>query len=173
MINSALTLVFPRLEHEAAALAYRQEHFDFGEPEIHGDGGLDHADDYGTWLEKTTDAQTAAQTGWVNCSTFFAFVGDKIVGTIQIRHTLNGFLFNTGGHIGYSVVPSERGKGYAATMLGLALEKCRDMGIEKALVTCNKGNIASAKTIMKCGGILENEFVEESGNIVERYWITV
>lgn len=168
-----LRLMFPLPEHRDAALAYRQEYIDCRESWIHGSGGFMYADDYESWLEKITNAQTAAQTGWVNCSTYFAFVDDKIVGTIQIRHTLNDELINTGGHIGYGVRPSERQKGYATKMLSLALEKCRKFGIEKALITCDKDNTASAKTIIKGGGLLENEYIEENANVVQRYWITL
>ena len=98
-------------------------------------------------------------------------VNGKIVGTIAIRNYLNDSLMKSGGHIGYGIRPSERRKGYGAKMLALALKKCREFGVEKALVTCDKDNIASAKTAMKNGGILENELVEENGNIVQRYWI--
>ena len=62
------------MEHKQAALEYRQEHIDCGELTIHGSGGLLRVEDYESWLKKITDAQTAAQTGWVNCSTYFAFV---------------------------------------------------------------------------------------------------
>lgn len=166
-------LVFPAIEHKEAALEYKQEHIDCGEPWIHGSGGLMKADNYEGWLQKITAAQTAPQTGWVNGSTYFLFVGDRITGTIQIRHTLNDELLNSGGHIGYGIRPSERRKGYGAKMLALALEKCRELGIEKALVTCDKGNTGSARTVLKNGGVLENEFIEANGNIVERYWIAL
>ena len=163
--------MFPTIEHKQAAWQYRQEHIDSNESHIHGSGGLIRAEDYESWLDKITNAQTAAQTGWVNCSTYFAFVDDEIVGTVQIRHTLNNSLINSGGHVGYGVLPSERRKGYGAKMLTLALEKCRNLSIEKALITCDKGNIGSARTILKNGGVLENEYTEENGNIVQRYWI--
>ncbi|HBP25488.1 MAG TPA: GNAT family N-acetyltransferase [Acholeplasmatales bacterium] len=91
---------------------------------------------------------------------------------IDIRHRLNDYLFRLGGNIGYSVRKSERRKGYAKAMLGLALEKCRKLGLERVLVTCYKDNLASAKTILANGGVLENEIVESTG-ITQRYWITL
>jgi predicted acetyltransferase len=109
----------------------------------------------------------------VTGSVYFAIVDGKIVGTIAVRHYLNDSLLKSGGHIGYGIRPSERRKGYGTKMLALALNKCRDFGIEKALVTCDKDNIASAKTAMRNGGILENEVTEDNGNIVQRYWITL
>jgi len=79
---------------------------------------------------------------------------------------------NYGGHIGYGIRPSERKKGYATKMLELALALCRQKGMEKVLLTCDKGNIGSAKTMSKNGAVLENE-VEENGKTVQRYWITL
>lgn len=168
-----LKLVFPEIRHKDAALTYRQEHFDNGETEINGDGGLDHAESYEAWIEKINNDLTNEDERFVPSTTYFAFIGDKIVGTIQIRHKLNDYLFGFGGHIGYGVVPSERRKGYAANMLSMALEKCRELGLEKVLVTCANDNIGSARTIMKNGGILENEVLQADGEITQRYWISI
>ena len=165
-----MELVFPAIEHKQAAWHYRQEHIDRGEPTIHGSSGLFRAEDYESWLGKVIQAQTEASPEWVTYSIYFAMENDKIVGTIAIRHYLNEGLLNIGGHIGYGIRPSERRKGYGAQMLALALEKCRELGIDRALVTCDKDNVASAKTAMRNGGVMENEVVEEDGNIVQRYW---
>lgn len=89
---------------------------------------------------------------------------------MNIRHYLNDKLFETGGHIGDGIRPSERRKGYATAMIGLALEECRKLGIDRVLICCDKDNIGSVKSIQRNGGVLENE-VEENGNIVQRYWI--
>lgn len=82
---------------------------------------------------------------------------------------LNEQLLRLSGHIGYGIRPTERRKGYAAAMLKLALEKCRDMEIKQVLITCDKDNIASAKTIIANKEVLENELVEDNVNIVQRY----
>ena len=74
------------------------------------------------------------------------------------------------GHIGYSVRPSRRRQGYAVEMLRLGLEECRKLGIDRVLLTCDKTNIGSAKTIQHNGGVLENE-IETPDRITQRYWI--
>jgi len=167
-----LRLVFPTLEMEEKALDYRQECFDAGEVEINGDAGLDHADNYAQWIRNIENDLTINDETdtLVPATEYFTFDGDRMVGTIQIRHKLNEFLFNYGGHIGYEIRPSERRKGYATEMLSLALKKCREMGIERVLITCKKTNIGSAKTMMKNGGVLENEVLKD-GVPFQRYWI--
>ena len=109
---------------------------------------------------------------FVQDSTFFCLDTERniFVGAVNIRHYLNEQLKLSGGHIGDGVIPSERCKGYGTKMIGLALEECDKLGIKDVLMCCDKDNIASAKTIIKNGGILENE-VDDDGVIVQRYWI--
>ena len=97
----------------------------------------------------------------------------RIVGTIQLRHELNEELLLSGGHIGYGVRPFERRKGCATQMLALALERCKGLGLDRALITCNRENEASAATIRKGGGVLENEIPDKNGKITQRYWINL
>jgi predicted acetyltransferase len=109
---------------------------------------------------------------WVPHSTYWLLnEADSIVAVVNIRHKLNHKLFNTGGHIGYGVRPSQRRKGYASMLLSLALQQTRRMGLSKVLVVCDKGNTGSERTIIKNGGRFESEFIEENGNVVRRFWI--
>ena len=110
--------------------------------------------------------------GLVPDSTFFCFDEKRnlMVGAVNIRHDLNDYLLKYGGHIGDGIRPSERRKGYATEMIRLALEECRKLGLTRVLMTCDKNNIGSAKSIIRNGGILENEVLEE-GSIKQRYWI--
>ena len=99
---------------------------------------------------------------------------DKIVGMLQIRHYFNDYLEKYGGHIGYSVAPSERRKGYASQMLKMALPKCKELGIDKVLITCIDNNEGSRKTILANGGLYESTVYEPKENVyLERYWIVL
>lgn len=112
--------------------------------------------------------------GLVPDSTFFCLDTDRnrMVGAVNIRHYLNDSLLRNGGHIGDGVRPSERRKGIATKMIALALQECRQLGIDHVLMVCSKENIGSAKSILKNGGILENEIVVD-GVTEQRYWIAL
>lgn len=113
-----------------------------------------------------------AGNGLVPESTFFCLDEgrDKIVGAVNIRHYLNDALLLSGGHIGDGVRPSERRKGIATHMIGLALLACRRLGIFRVLMVCDKGNVGSARSILSNGGVLEDERIID-GKAVQRYWI--
>lgn len=116
-----------------------------------------------------------ASEGRVPDSVFFLLDEDRdrLLGAANIRHRLTEELLRKGGHIGDGIRPSERRKGYGTELVRLALEECRRLGIDRALMTCDKDNVASAKTIVRNGGILENEFVSSAGEVEQRYWITL
>jgi len=155
-----------------AALDYRQEYFDHGEMAIHGDSGFDEAATYEDWLDKLVEDLTRDDGYFVPATTYFGVVNGEIVGTLQIRHKLNDALRKGGGHIGFGIRPSRRRKGYATKMLTIALEKCREMGIDEVLIICYKTNTGSAKTIINNGGVLDSEYVDDCGNVGQRYWVS-
>ena len=115
-----------------------------------------------------------ATDGRVPDSTFFCLdqQRDIFVGAVNIRHYLNEQMLLNGGHIGDGVRPSERRKGIATRMIGLALEECRKLGIYRVLMVCDKENIGSAKSIERNGGVLENEVIVD-GITEQRYWINL
>ena len=156
-------------------LEYKDE-FDNNNEILHVTAGLGKAENFEEWLKAIVDNsfEETVRQGFVPSSTYLAVrvEDDKLLGMIDIRHKLNEYLFNFGGHIGYSIRKSERRKGYAIEMLGQALGKCREMGLDKVLITCDKENIASVSTIKSQGGVLENE-VNEEDEIVQRYWINL
>ena len=102
----------------------------------------------------------------------------RILGAIRLRHRLNPYLEERGGHIGYAVRPAERRKGYGTRMLGILLGWLRDptwrqergLDLQRVLVTCHTENIASARIIEANGGVLENRVWSE-GELISRYWI--
>lgn len=109
--------------------------------------------------------------GIVPETTFFCLDLDRdiFVGAVTVRHYLTERLM-TAGLIGDGIRPGERRKGYGSAMIGLALLEARKLRIDKVLMCCDKRNIASAKSIMNNGGVLENE-VEVNGIVKQRYWI--
>lgn len=171
-----LELLLPSKELEFAALEYKREHFDNQEYELHGSSLFDHTDSYDDWLEriKNNSNEQTVNPDWVVSTTFFALRkrDSKIVGMLDIRHTLNEYLNLYGGNIGYGVRPSERKKGYATEILKLALKYCKQLGLEKVMLVCYKDNEASRKTIINCGGILEKDFIYTDGEIVQKFWVS-
>lgn len=113
------------------------------------------------------------ENGRVPDSTFFLLdvERNRLLGAANIRHYLNERLLFDGGHIGDGIRPSERRKGYATKLIGLALLECKKLGIDRVLITCDKDNIGSAKSIINNGGVLENEVVDSEGKTIQRYWI--
>lgn len=110
--------------------------------------------------------------GYVPGTTYFCYdeTRNLMIGAVNIRHYLNESLRETGGHIGDGVRPSERRKGYTTKMIGLSLEKCKELGIDRVLLVCDKENTGSAKSIIRNGGVLENE-IKKDGKWIQRYWI--
>lgn len=96
----------------------------------------------------------------------------RLLGLLQIRHYFNDYLSKFGGHIGYSIRPGERRKGYAKQMLTEALPFCHALGLDRVLITCYDTNIASEKTILSCGGVYESTVFEpDEKAYFKRFWI--
>lgn len=97
---------------------------------------------------------------------YWLYVDGKPVGITKLRHYLNENLKKEGGHIGYTIRPTERGKGYGNLILQEALKKAKQENILEVLLTCNENNTASRRVIEENGGELQD--------IIEgicRYWI--
>lgn len=91
---------------------------------------------------------------------------EEVIGFLAIRHRLNAWLLEEGGHIGYSVRPSRRRQGHASRALALAVQRSAELGLERVLVTCDEPNVGSARTIERGGGVFE-----DTRNGKRRYWI--
>lgn len=167
-----LVLVRPSYEFKDAILEYRQEYFDFGERQINGSCGLARADDFDDWLGLVLSIEKDKLRNNVHASTFFSVrkTDAKIIGSIQLRHSLTSQLEQHGGQIGYGIRPSERKKGYGKQQLSLALDEAAAMKIPKVMVICDKDNIPSIKTAVGCGGVLAGENVHQ-GKEQQIYWI--
>lgn len=175
-------LELPSIERKNEALEYIDEFYEYGS-QIHGTGSLDRelkkGKTYEEWLDndlKLHDEEYALEKGLVPSYTYFLIREDdnKLVGMINLRLGLNEYLRNFGGHIGYSVRPTERRKGYNKINLYLILQIAKSHGLEKVLITCADYNEGSRKTIISFGGIYEKSNYDESDNEnMELYWIDV
>jgi predicted acetyltransferase len=170
-------LAYPTKAHEKEALAYIEEFRQMGS-KLNGTGGLDRISDYDEWLQKLAQDLDLPNipADKVPAHTYFLMrEGEpRIYGMINIRHNLNDYLLREGGHIGYSIRPTERRKGLGALQLSLGLQKCRELGLPRVLVTCDKSNPGSAGVIRNNGGVLENEIpCKPDGELLQRYWISL
>lgn len=118
----------------------------------------------------------ANSKGLVPANTYFLIreSDNKLIGMIDLRYELNDYLRNIGGHIGYSIRPTERRKGYNKINLYLCLKKAQEYGLDKVLITCADFNEGSRNTIKALGGEFEKETYDASDNEnMELYWINV
>lgn len=170
-----MQLIVPTMDYDKQIQAYRREFLEYG-GSMDGCGSLRRFDRTQDWIdqvdslrkEETTPPNLVPMTQYI----YVRESDDKIVGVIQIRHRFNEFLKKYAGHIGYSVCPSERRKGYATQMLGLVLPECRKLGLDHVLISCVQGNEGSRRTILKNGGVYESTvYLEERETWLERYWI--
>jgi len=175
-----LKLISSTIEYAEDIQKFRQELLDAKDIDSFagcgvGDASLEECTDIEKWLEALSkqEHQETCPDGGVPSNFYLAvrISDNKIVGEIDLRHHIDHPILGTwGGHMGYSVRPNERGKGYAKEMLRLNLLNCKARGIDKVLVTCNRENPASEKVILANGGVFEREILVEDG-YVKRYWI--
>ena len=173
-----MKLVFPNIQYKEKAIAYIREFYEHNS-EINGSGALDRylkESTYEQWLAKVQADMDIAniKPPKVPALTYFYVreEDEKIVGTVNIRLALNDFLRKEGGHIGYSIRPTERRKHYGTELLREALKVCDTIGIRQVIMTCDKSNQASAGVIKNCNGKLQAEFYSEHyGEMIQRYVI--
>lgn len=130
---------------------------------------------YEKWLELCEQDKNIEdiKPEWSNATNYLLMdENGRVYGLCSLRHHLKGQLINIGGNIGYSIRPTERGKGYGKIQLKLAIEKASELGLDKVLVTCRENNIASKKTIESCLGVADTPVPSRTEGIMElRYWI--
>jgi predicted acetyltransferase len=134
-------------------------------------------DDFGAFLArlKACSEGSELEKGFVAHTTYWLVVDDQhVVGVSSLRHELTDSLRREGGHIGYGIRPSMRRRGYATLILAQTLLRAKALGITRALVTCDKGNVGSARTILKNGGIFHSEErLPGHEDVKQRYWISL
>ena len=168
-------LIEPSKEWIEQIAAYRKEFLE-AKSSMDGTGNLSKMENPYEWLEQVDNLKSGKELPpeWV-ISTQLMYVREKdkkLVGMIQIRHYFNSFLEKFGGNLGYSVLPSERKKGYATQMLQKTLPLCKKIGLDKILITCLSDNEGSRKVILANGGIFESVVYDDKNNrTLERYWI--
>jgi predicted acetyltransferase len=125
------------------------------------------------YFQDALDMQEGRNLGdLVPASNFWIIAGEEYVGRMSIRHELNDWLRNFGGHVGYEIKASARRKGYASEALKLALNYCRkEIGVKELLVTCANDNVASIKVIEKNGGKLIESKNDQDGRLSRYYKI--
>ncbi|MGW4499059.1 GNAT family N-acetyltransferase [Micromonospora sp. NPDC004336] len=171
-------LVAPTVRLHAA---WRDARDDWG-PGVHEDGfGLRSSDEvdspagFAAWVARLTDQSdpsTPPGDGRVRCTYRWIVEDGAVLGAIALRHELDDFLLREAGHIGYGVRPSARRRGLATWALGRMLDEARALGLERVLLVCEVGNVASARTIERHGGVLEGVRATALG-AARRYWITL
>lgn len=169
-----LTLKLPTPAQKEQILAYKAAFLQKGDS-MDGTAGLKDAESFEAWYTawQNNGSEETVREGLVPSTTYLAVdEAGNVMGMLDLRHRLNDHLLQFGGHIGYSVLPAQRKKGIATKMLALALVQCKARNLTRVLITCDKKNIASAKTILNNGGVLENE-VSEGARITQRYWIAI
>ncbi len=170
-----LKLIEPSMDYDAEVMAYRQEFLDDGSS-MDGCGPLRRFESTREWLD-WIEAMKHEETTPPDKVPMASFIcvresDNTVVGMVQIRKRMNEYIEKYAGHIGYSVRPGERRKGYATWMLGAALRECAQLGIHRALVCCRPENEGSRRTILNNGGVYESTvYVPDRETYLERYWI--
>lgn len=170
-------LIKPDLSFKEEIQAFRMEML-LQESSMDGTGQLRHMENISNWLafNQRFENEATVPNHFVLAEQFIYVrqTDQTIVGMIQFRHELNNLLRNFGGHIGYSIRPTERRKGYAKRMFAACLDVCRKQKLQEVLVTCKEENEASRRTILANGGEYENTVYHDLENeTIERYWITL
>ena len=168
-------LVLLKTTHKALLSKFLADFHAVGEADIPGYFGRADADI--DVLVREFDDQhrgVGLAPGIVPSTTAFLMEEGRFVGVVNLRHDLNDTLRRMGGHVGYSVAPSFRGRGYATRLLANALDRLTTLGVTRALLTCDPRNVGSVRVIEKNGGVLHDvRYVQSIRREVARYWIDV
>lgn len=160
-------LVKPSKQYFDQIIELKKDFITNNEPRIQGSGSLDKYDDLNEWLKSINEIEQGLNPKLVPTTYYLILLDNEVVGTISMRHYLTKDLEEFGGHIGYSIKPSARRKGYAKESLRLLLDLYQDK-YDEILIMCEDDNIASNKTVLANGGVLINQ-IEKFGLNINRY----
>ena len=173
-------LAAPGPRYRRSFLEALREGFDFAtQPCASAESVGDIEADFAGYVARTDQSGTVLlPTGEtvpkVPFSVFWLVEDDGFIGQLNLRHELNDYLRQWGGHVGFAIRPCRRRQGYGRLILALGLEECRCRGMERILVTCLEDNRASARIIEANGGVLENVLADPAGRgRLRRYWISL
>ncbi|MFJ2551354.1 GNAT family N-acetyltransferase [Microbacterium sp. NPDC087591] len=123
--------------------------------------------------ERVADTSAVLPDGFVHNDLYWIVDEGEVIGFLSFRHELNEWLREVGGHIGYAVRESRRRRGYASAALALGLDRAREIGLDRVLITCDDDNIASARTIERAGGVLQDVSDQSARGhaLLRRYWV--
>ena len=168
-----ITLVEPSLTYKKPCLDAVREFHAAGEYAV-------DAEQLGAKFEELIARLVAAKDpvnappGELPYEDFWLMDGDEWIGKLTLRTTINAKYLHAGGHIGYEIRPSKRRRGYGTALLRMGLEKARERGLHRVLLTCDETNLASRKVIENNGGQLENAVQVEGQTVLKmRYWINL
>lgn len=157
-----LVLIKPNESLKQELLIYRNEFLKCPE-ELHGTSSLNDFKDMSEWLNHLflyENKSTMPNKSFVPGHQYILLrkTDNKIIGMLHLRLELNDYLLKIGGHIGYSIAPSERQNGYGTFILNEGIKKAHDFQIQRILITCDDDNVGSSKIIENNNGVLENTF---------------
>ena len=157
-----MKLIRPSIDLEDDIIDFKEEFLSNNEKTINGGELLDSNLSFSQWLSHVSNnsSKDSLPPDWVLTDTYLAIESDTIVGIICLRHYLNDFLSNY-GHIAFSVRPTKRKKRYATLMLGMILDKARNLNMTSVQLSAMRDNVASTKTIIKNGGVYTRSFNHE------------
>lgn len=165
-----LTFVLPDYRHKSGVSAFYAEFEKSGESCI----GYNNHEDFSRWLSGMQNRKNGIDlpAGYVRENFYLCCAPDGVAGVFSLKFELTPYLLHFGGHVGYAVAPSRRGRGIATEILRQGLQIAKGFGFERILAVCDEDNTASEKVILKNHGVFENKLFDTDENLfVKRYWI--